>query len=143
MMGNLTLIRGLPGSGKSSLAKKITQRSGNHLEADQYFMKSGTYEFDADRLQHAHAWCLNTTRELLQTGEDVVVSNTFSTWRELRPYVELSRALGVEPVLILMQSQFQNIHAVPDTSLERMRRRFHWNITEFLYPTADATPLQE
>lgn len=39
----LTLIRGLPGSGKTTLAKQLGVL---HVEADMYFMRDGRYQFE-------------------------------------------------------------------------------------------------
>jgi predicted kinase len=44
-MKELFLLRGLPGSGKSTLAKSL---GGIRIEADQYFMEDGVYNFDAN-----------------------------------------------------------------------------------------------
>jgi predicted kinase len=39
-MKELFLLRGLPGAGKSTLAKSL---GGSHMEADKYFMDKGEY----------------------------------------------------------------------------------------------------
>ena len=51
-MGHLILVRGLPGSGKSTEAKKIAKTGYYHFEADQYFITpSGEYKFDKNLLK--------------------------------------------------------------------------------------------
>jgi len=50
----LILLRGLPGSGKSTFANLL---GGIHVEADQYFIQDGEYKFDASKLKQAHNWC--------------------------------------------------------------------------------------
>lgn len=42
----LLLIRGLPGSGKTTMAKQYAQIGYVHCEADQYFERDGEYRFD-------------------------------------------------------------------------------------------------
>ena len=44
-MKNLYIVRGLPGSGKSTFARSIA-KPYQIFEADQYFMKKGKYNFD-------------------------------------------------------------------------------------------------
>ena len=83
----LRLIRGLPGSGKTTLAK---QYNCLHLEADMYFIKNGQYSFDKHQLQNAHQWCLLQTEIALKNNMDVVVSNTFTQLWELERYIKLA-----------------------------------------------------
>lgn len=131
----LILIRGLPGSGKSTLARQLLVNAwAHHYEADQYFMQSGTYQFNADLLGAAHRWCLESARRWL-AGEGtesrrVIVSNTFTTRRELRPYFDMARDLGIVPTVIVCQNQWGNTHDVPEETLKRMQERFCWDISD-------------
>lgn len=54
----LVLIRGLPGTGKTTLAKGYVAKGYRHFEADHFFMQNGQHRFDKERLSEAHAWCL-------------------------------------------------------------------------------------
>ena len=44
----LYLLRGVPGSGKSTVAQNI---GGTHFETDKYFMVDGEYKFDPTKLK--------------------------------------------------------------------------------------------
>lgn len=132
-MARLILIRGIPGSGKSTLAKSILSQEheyGKHMEADMYFMRDGEYKFDATKLGAAHAWCQSETRHFLERNFTVIVSNTFTTIKELRPYFAMAKELGIVPEVIVCQNQFGNVHNVPEESLKRMRDRFQYDIKE-------------
>ena len=95
-MAKLTLVRGIPGSGKSTLAKALTEGSDAvHLETDMFWMVDGEYKFDINRLREAHEWCRTETRKHLKSGMDVVVSNTFTTIKELRPYFDLAKEFDI------------------------------------------------
>ncbi len=46
---NLILIRGLPGSGKTTFAKELASTFGvKHYEADMFFEVDGVYKFNRD-----------------------------------------------------------------------------------------------
>lgn len=51
----LVLIRGLPGSGKSTMAKVLALVGYQHFEADMFFVRDGTYCYDRSRIREAHA----------------------------------------------------------------------------------------
>jgi len=74
----LTLIRGLPGAGKSTYAQTHFSKS-LHFEADQFFeLNNGEYKFDPALISCAHDWCYSNTVKALRWGYDVVVTNTFT-----------------------------------------------------------------
>ena len=52
----LVLIRGLPGSGKSTIAKELAVTGFEHFEADMFFPVDGVYRYEASRIRHAHTW---------------------------------------------------------------------------------------
>jgi len=125
----LLLVRGLPGSGKSTLAKNLIGWYW-HLETDQFWMKDGVYTFERERLKEAHQWCLDEAERLLKRGFSPVVSNTFTTLRELRPYFELAKKFDVVPTVILCQNAFGSIHDVPQDVYDAMSERFEYDVTE-------------
>jgi predicted kinase len=125
----LLLVRGLPGSGKSTLAKNLIGYYW-HLETDQFWMVDGEYKFDIARLGEAHAWCQSETRRLLIKGFSPVVSNTFTTKKELQPYFDIAKEFGIVPTVMVCQNQFGNVHNVPAEVLERMKARFEFDIGE-------------
>lgn len=123
----LTLIRGLPGSGKSSVASMF--KGYIHLETDQFW--GPNYEFDRSRLGEAHAWCQAETRKwLLEWRTSVVVSNTFTTKEEMAPYFAIAKEAGIVPQVILCQGQWNSIHKVPADVIERMADRFEYDISD-------------
>lgn len=127
-MRKLVLIRGLPGSGKSTMAKSL--KNFIHLETDQYW--GPNYEFDASKLGAAHSWCQEQTRKWLKDDFDVVVSNTFTTKKELRPYFAIAEEFGIKPSVYIAQGNFGNVHNVPEEVLFKMNARFEYNIDELL-----------
>jgi hypothetical protein len=100
-----------------------------HLEADMYFMNNGVYKFDMNMLGEAHDWCRHEADYQLDAGKAVIVSNTFTTTRELAPYFHVAKMNNVVPQVILCQGNFGSIHNVPDEALDRMRQRFCYDIS--------------
>ena len=130
-MSKLILIRGLPGSGKSTLAKALCYSpEWIHLEADMFWMEDGEYKFDASRLREAHEWCQTKTKEYLSLDISVIVSNTFTTVKELRPYFDIAREFNIVPNVFIAQNTFGNVHNVPAETLAKMQARFAWDISE-------------
>lgn len=127
-MQTLILVRGIPGSGKTTLAKMIAGTTGaEHHEADHYFEREdGSYHFDGNKLAHAHSQCKHRTRMDLIAGKSVVVSNTFTTRWEVDPYINLARDFGAKLQVITLQSEFESIHNVPEEAMNRMRRRMEF-----------------
>jgi len=125
----LYIVRGLPGSGKTTFAKTL---GGVHFESDQYFMVDGEYKFDVTKLKNAHSWCqtqvsnamiLNYTANI---NNVIVVSNTFTQEWEMTPYVEMANEWGYTVFTVIVENRHggKNVHGVPEDKLEMMKNRF-------------------
>lgn len=120
----LYIVRGIPGSGKSTFAKTL---GGEHIEADMFFMKDGEYKFDATMLKHAHNWCHDVVENWMEDSLDrIVVSNTFTQEWEMKPYYELAEKYGYNVFSIIVENRHngKNQHGVPDDKLTIMKNRF-------------------
>lgn len=117
----ITLIRGLPGSGKSILAMEMVANGDAdcHFEADMYFEDR---PFDSSLLDRAHEWCQTWTKCAHDAGYRVVVSNTFTRLWEMEPYFDLDP----DARLIVATGEYQNIHGVPEEKIQQMRERWEW-----------------
>ncbi len=122
----LILVRGLPGSGKSTKAKQLaSELNAIHLEADQFFTSSaGDYQFDASLLPDAHLWCFEQTKGLLRQGMTVIVSNTFIQHWEMQPYISFAKEQMFAIEVIVCREQYQNIHDVPEQILASMKQNW-------------------
>lgn len=122
-MKTLYIVRGLPGSGKTTLAERIAPIV---CSADDYFTdENGRYNFDPRRLRHAHDYCLRKTRKALSAGVDAVaVANTFTQSREAKKYFEAAEDYGYSVFVVECQSQFGSIHNVPEAAVEAMKERW-------------------
>lgn len=123
-MKNLILCRGAAGQGKSTYAKSLNLKY--HFEADDYFIIDGKYIFNPKLLPQAHAQCLNKTIAAMQTGEDIVVANTFTRKWEYEPYIKAAEANGYNVEIKVMTGNYQNVHNVPAEIVQRQKDRFEY-----------------
>ena len=132
-MKTLILLRGLPGSGKSTFANYMF--SNNIFEADQYFYdEDGNYNFDASKLYEAHKWCQLRVEHAMEDNlesngmyfSEIVVSNTSTTEKELEPYLELAKKYDYQVVSLIVENRHgsKSIHNVPIETIEKMKNRF-------------------
>jgi len=122
----LILVRGIPGSGKSTIAKLLSLQFGfNHIETDMFFInKKGVYSFEKERLREAHSWCQQKTEKWLNSGNNVIVSNTFVKKWEINIYEQLAKNYGYELFIIEATGNFVNVHGVPKETVDRMKNDF-------------------
>ena len=120
----IVLVRGLPGSGKTTIARALSLVGYEHHEADQWFEKDGEYLFNAADLPKAHAWCLERAKESVSKGFRCVVSNTFTQRWEMQPYVDLAKATGTPLRVVEARGNWHSIHNVPVNIIEKMRARW-------------------
>lgn len=125
----LTLVRGLPGSGKTTYAKCLLYVNGRqntlHYEADHWFEDAkGDYHFDVNQLHKAHKWCQTRAEEGLKLNYNVIVSNTFTQIWEMRPYIDMAKHHNATLEVITCTGDYKSIHDVPEDVITRMRARW-------------------
>ena len=124
-MSHLIIVRGLPGSGKSTYASNLARRQGmNHYEADMFFERDGEYNFQPNKIRFAHQWCQNKVYDSLNSGDNTVVSNTFCQYWEVKPYVNFCKEHGHTFSFVVCESQYNSVHDVPESTVKKMRDRW-------------------
>ena len=125
MMKEVILLRGLPGSGKTTLAYLFGVVP---LSADDYFYdEEGNYNFNQRDLPKAHKWCRVRTEHQMEDGvEKIVIANTFTQEWEFKDYYELAEEYGYRVHSLIVENRHGNksVHNVPDATLGNMRNRF-------------------
>lgn len=130
--GDLILLRGIPGSGKTTLGSVILQTPTNQspeiLSADDFFYdENGHYNFDASKLKEAHNNCqFRCSERMRQEASRIVVANTFTQEWEMEPYFEMATRYGyrVHSVIVENRHGNKNVHNVPEDKVELMKARF-------------------
>jgi predicted kinase len=130
--GDLILLRGLPGSGKSTFANVILQQPSNNpqevLSADDFFVNNeGVYVFDSSKIKEAHNYCQFRCSERMRQGiARIVVANTFTQEWEMEEYFKMSERYNYRVHTVIMENRHgnENVHGVPDDKLQQMKNRF-------------------
>ena len=81
-------MRGLPGSGKSTKAKKIAGEHGVIYSTDDFFIVNGVYVYDAKMIVQYHDRNYKRTLEALKEGKPlIIIDNTNIKLWEMKKYV--------------------------------------------------------
>jgi len=141
MEKTVTILRGISGAGKSTYIKKNLP-GAVVCSADHHFMDAdGNYNFDPSQLGRAHGSCQSNFKKALEQGvTSVVVDNTNTTVREMRPYVQLAKQFGydvdiVRLIVPVKVAAKRNAHNVPLVAIQRMQDRMQdipldWGVFE-------------
>eukprot|EP00118_Oscarella_pearsei_P026888 m.310543 g.310543 ORF g.310543 m.310543 type:complete len:1493 (+) comp52446_c0_seq1:108-4586(+) len=120
---SLVLLRGLPGSGKSTVAKSLRSDSKAEIcSADDYRYSSQGYAFNQSRLVDVHRQCFLKCIELVGQGcPMVIIDNTNSHLWEYAVYERLGHVCGYQVKVVeiacpdqAMVGRFagRNVHSV-------------------------------
>jgi len=126
MNKTLIVIRGLPGSGKSTFARILVE-PGCICTADDYFMKDGKYQWDATKIGIAHNVCIVKCERLMKMQlPTIAIANTSTTKKELKPYYDLAEKYNYKIFSIIVENRMntKNTHNVPEETIEDMKKRF-------------------
>lgn len=124
----LYIVRGIPGSGKTTLAQAMARAMGCvYVEADQYMTDDqGIYEWDVEKLPWAHQKCKHVIKIELQSGSDVIVSNVSATLKDINEYIEIAKSLNCNFTSLVVESrnETKSTHNLPAERILTIRRQF-------------------
>jgi len=134
----LYVMRGLPGSGKSTKAKELGV-GGQVFSTDDFFMVGDEYKFDIDFIDEAHGWNNMRVKDAIDEGvSPVVLDNTnVEAWHP-KKVVEYAKANGYGVEIIEPETDWafdpeelakRNTHQVPQVDIQGKLDKWHPNLT--------------
>ncbi len=134
----LYILRGISGSGKSSLSQKLGA-GGAVFSTDDFFMQSGDYNFDANKFGEAHQWNVDRAVKAMSEGiSPIVIDNTNTQAWEAKPYVAAAIQYGYQVEFAEPDTPWKfnaeelarrNKHGVPLDTIQQMINQWEPDLT--------------
>lgn len=124
-MKNLYIVRGLPGSGKSTLGNILA--FAYCFAADDFFDQFYEGKFVPSELHNAHSFCrANVEDSMVDNVTHIAVTNTFTEEWEMETYFDLAEKYDYTVHSIIVENRHGNksTHNVPEGTVNKMRKRF-------------------
>jgi predicted kinase len=133
MAPGVFILRGLPGSGKSTFAKQCLASYKNHnscikvCSADDFWMRNGEYRFDSKEVPQNHQECLRKfiDHAIRWINSTILVDNTNTSISEMETYIKIAQAYGLDVSIVtfncsIERSISRNTHQVPEGVIKGM-----------------------
>lgn len=120
----LVILRGLPGSGKSTFAELFRAPI---CSADDFLMVDGVYVWTQARVRRAHELCETKCKSLMEAEEPLIIlSNMNVKARDWRTYREMAEKHDYMVFTVIVENRHggKNSHGVTDEMLKDIEERF-------------------
>ena len=95
--------------------------------ADDFLMKDGVYCWSPETAHRAHVACQAKVKGHMSVSDPlIIVANTSTTKKELKPYYDLAEEFGYKVFSIIAENRHNGVseHDVPEVTLKKMLERF-------------------
>jgi tRNA uridine 5-carbamoylmethylation protein Kti12 len=121
------ILRGVPGSGKTTLARQLANGIGAIHSTDDFFVLNGEYRFDGRKLQEYHdlnyeAFC----RSLAKDIPIVICDNTNVKRSHMKRYLDAAKKAGYFTAIFSLPHPSAEVaanrttHKVPAATIQRI-----------------------
>ena len=118
----LTVIRGLPGSGKTTYANDNFRAV--KLQLDMLRIRNGQYIYDRSQVQFLLMRLYHLIGQVLLSRCDVVVVNTFIKKQQINQIKKLADMYGVQFQVITLKNNFGSTLVIPEKDIVRMKNNW-------------------
>ena len=132
-MKQVVIMRGLPGSGKSTIAETLAKSTefSYVCSADKFFIDhDGKYIFDRSQIGQAHKYCRTWFDAFIKSGTDlIIVDNTNVKRKDFAYYIDQAQKYKYAVTEVLVGGWSDNdittyhrrcTHGVPLETIQRM-----------------------
>lgn len=128
-MKNLIIIRGLPGAGKTTLAKILAEEKYPVFSIDDYFTnpQTGEYQFDFSKNHLAYKACEQAVENAMKNNTSkIFLHNVFSMHWEMEPYFVLAQKYNYSLYVMTVENYHanKNTHRISDEQMQKMAKKF-------------------
>ena len=132
MQRKVSFIRGLPGSGKTTLAKYFSKQLRCPIfEFDDYMVnKKGDFEYDPKRIDEVNEKCSEIIIEALVNREEkIIVVNHFNRYKDIAYYIDriYQKINAIDAQFYACKRNNATDHYISRSTIDRMRINFESN----------------
>jgi len=146
-MGNLfripkktmIILRGLPGSGKTTLARTFANNNDEIYSTHDYFLENGKFKFQRNLLRYAHWWNQERVLDAAKKNKELIIINNINIKRwESKPYVKIGLEYGYDIIFYETNNSWSKIpeeckkrdfHGTPLKVIKKMATKWEDNFT--------------
>lgn len=127
---HLIILRGLPGAGKTTLARVLSENGKYPLfSVDDFFTdaKTGKYSFVFSKNHIAYRQCLQHCEKAMKENIlKIILHNVFSMQWEMEPYFKLAKQYSYTLHITTVEKYHthSNTHGITNEQIKKMAKKF-------------------
>ncbi|OGY68958.1 MAG: hypothetical protein A2586_01815 [Candidatus Harrisonbacteria bacterium RIFOXYD1_FULL_40_9] len=132
-MKKVFIMRGIPGSGKTTAARALAGKEGIIHSTDEYFEINGIYKFDTTRLQEYHDRNFEAFSMSLKENISIVIcDNVNQKYIHYKRYICAAKIYGYTVTIIFLEHLPVEVaftrtkHKVPLHTIKRMIKEWEY-----------------